>query len=43
MKFYTSIPKSLKPYYEAEQANYSKAYSNGDLQNAWKYLDRLHD
>ncbi len=42
MKFYTSIPKSLKPYYQNELTNYQNAYSNGDLKVAWNHLERAH-
>ena len=42
MKFYTSIPKKLKPYFNAELEKYSIEYSNGNLKNAWNYLERVH-
>ncbi len=42
MKFYTSIPKRLKPYYNAELENYKIEYSNGNLQSAWNHLERAH-
>ena len=42
MKFYTSIPKRLKPYYNAELENYQTEYSNGNLQSAWNHLERAH-
>ena len=40
MKFYTSIPKGLKPYYNFELEKYSTAYLNGDLKSAWNHLER---
>lgn len=42
MKFYTSIPKKLKPYYKTELEKYRIEYSNGNLKNAWKHLERAH-
>jgi hypothetical protein len=42
MKFYTSIPKGLKPYFETELENYQKEYANGNLESAWNHLERAH-
>ncbi|WP_188464004.1 DUF3703 domain-containing protein [Bizionia arctica] len=42
MKFYTSIPESLKPYYKAELDKYRIKNSNGDLKSAWNHLERAH-
>jgi len=42
MKFYTSMPKSLKPFYEKELDKYRTEYSNGDLITAWNHLERAH-
>jgi hypothetical protein len=42
MKFYTSIPKNLKPYFKAELKKYRTKYSNGDLKSAWNHLERAH-
>jgi hypothetical protein len=42
MKFYTSIPKTLKPYYKMELEHYRIEYSNGNLKNAWNHLERAH-
>ena len=42
MKFYTSIPKSLKPFYEKELDRYRTEYLNGNLRIAWKHLERAH-
>jgi len=42
MKFYTSIPKGLKPYFNTELVKYQTEYSNGNLKNAWNHLERAH-
>ena len=42
MKFYTSIPESLKPYYKEELDKYRTEYSNRDLKKAWNHLERAH-
>ncbi|WP_405250702.1 DUF3703 domain-containing protein [Dokdonia sp. Asnod3-C12] len=42
MKFNTTIPKKLSPFYEDELRAYSKAYRAGDLQLAWNHLERAH-
>ena len=42
MKFNTSIPESLKPYYKAELNKYRTEYSNRDLKKAWNHLERAH-
>ena len=42
MKFYTSLPKTLKPYYITELEKYRIEYSNGNLKNAWHHLERAH-
>jgi hypothetical protein len=42
MKFYTSMPKKLKHYYQLELDKYWFEYHNGQLQSAWKYLERAH-
>ncbi len=42
MKFYTSIPKGLKPYFETELENYQNEYANGNLESAWNHLERAH-
>ncbi|AOW20174.1 DUF3703 domain-containing protein [Urechidicola croceus] len=42
MKFYTSIPKKLKPYFKLELENYQAKYSSGNLNNAWVHLERAH-
>lgn len=42
MKFYTSIPEKLKPFYQAELIGYQTEYVGGDLVKAWKHLERAH-
>jgi len=42
MKFYTSLPKKLKPYYDLELENYTAEYLNGNLTRAWTHLERAH-
>ena len=42
MKFNTTIPKGLKPYYTAELAKYRSEYSSKNLKNAWNHLERAH-
>lgn len=42
MKFYITIPKSLKPYYDQELEKFQTEYSNGDLKKAWNHLERAH-
>ena len=42
MKFYTSMPESLKPYFKAEFDKYRTEYSIGNLQIAWNHLERAH-
>lgn len=42
MKLYTSIPKTLKPYYKAELENYKNEFVKGNLINAWNYLEKAH-
>jgi hypothetical protein len=42
MKFYTSIPKTLKPYFDKELEKYEANYLVGDLTTAWKHLEKAH-
>lgn len=42
MKFYTILPKGLKPYYNRELEKYQLEYSNGNLKTAWHHLERAH-
>jgi hypothetical protein len=42
MKFYTSIPEKLEPFYKLELEEYKTAYTSGDLSKAWNHLERAH-
>ena len=42
MKIVTSIPESLKPYFEVELEKYHTECSNGNLKIAWNHLERAH-
>ena len=42
MKFYTSIPKRLEPYYLEELRSYHTECLKGNLEKAWKHLERAH-
>ena len=42
MKFYTSIPIGLKPFYNEELVKYRTEFSKGNLKTAWNHLERAH-
>lgn len=42
MKLYTSIPRSLKPYFDKELNDYRREYTTGNLTKAWNHLERAH-
>lgn len=42
MKFYTSMPHALIPFYIAELTQFEKEQEAGNLPNAWKHLERAH-
>ncbi len=42
MKFYTSIPKKLTPFYKVELKNYEIELSKNNLNLAWNHLERAH-
>lgn len=42
MKFYTSMPAGLKPYFQLELKRYQFEFSGGNLQTAWHHLERAH-
>lgn len=42
MKFYTSVPKKLKPFYKIELDNYEIELNKGNLNVAWNHLERAH-
>ena len=42
MKFYTSIPSRLKPFYQSELNAYALEMKRENLQAAWNHLERAH-
>ena len=42
MKFYTTMPRGLKIHYQQELENYKREVSKGNLQAAWRHLERAH-
>ena len=42
MKFYTSLPKGLKPYFKTEIEQYKIDLANQNLKSAWHHLERGH-
>lgn len=40
MKFYTRMPKALKPFYSAQLEGYQRDYARGDRTRAWNHLER---
>ncbi|MEQ8928100.1 MAG: DUF3703 domain-containing protein [Fulvivirga sp.] len=42
MKFYTTLPKSLKPYFDKELEGYKAQLEGGHLLKAWHHLERAH-
>jgi len=42
VKFYTAMPKTLKPFYHQELDKFYAANQNGDLKEAWSHLERAH-
>ncbi len=42
MKFYTSIPKALKIYFNSELTQYLHHKEQGNLRDAWMHLERAH-
>jgi len=42
MKFYTTMPGSLKPFFKQSLNDYATAMKNKDLTGAWNYLERAH-
>ncbi|MFT6827734.1 MAG: hypothetical protein ACI9Z3_000822 [Roseivirga sp.] len=42
MKLNTTLPKSLRPYFQAKLQAYALAYKAGDLSKAWMHLERAH-
>lgn len=42
MKFNTTMPVKLRPYFYAELKEYQSQLNRGFLQNAWAHLERAH-
>lgn len=42
MKFYTTIPTQLKPYFEIELNQFRQAFAAEQLDVAWEHLERAH-
>jgi hypothetical protein len=42
MKVYWKMPATLKPWFEQELKNYQHELQKGDLNEAWKKLERTH-
>ncbi len=42
MRFNTTIPKALKPYYHTELNLYKEKLAKGHFQEAWRHLERAH-
>ena len=42
MKIFTSMPKTLKPYYQDELSKAQSALLKNELQKSWYHLERAH-
>ncbi len=42
MKVYTKMPENLKPFYNQELDLYLQHFNAGNLQDAWRHLERAH-
>lgn len=42
MKLYWNMPTGLKPHYQKELEHYRAEFSKGNLQMAWRCLERAH-
>jgi hypothetical protein len=42
VELFTSIPKTLKPFYNTELSHYQSALKTDDLKKAWHHLERAH-
>ena len=42
MRLYTTMPKTLKPYFEQELEAYKTHFASGNFQIAWNLLERAH-
>jgi hypothetical protein len=42
MKFYTVMPKELKPFYKSEQIKAAALLREGKFQECWRHYERAH-
>ncbi len=42
MKFYTTLPSNLRPFFDKELDLYREEYAKGNLQAGWRHLERAH-
>lgn len=42
MRFYTTIPPQLKPFYIEELKKYQLEFAHNDYHKAWKHLEKAH-
>ncbi len=42
MKFYTTMPKLLKPFYKTELSTAATLLQEGKLQECWRHYERAH-
>jgi hypothetical protein len=42
MKFYIQIPEALNLYFKKELKDFKETFSRGELQLAWRHLERAH-
>ena len=42
MKFNTSMPSALKPFYNKELTDAANGFTQGHLQQSWRHLERAH-
>lgn len=42
MKFYTTMPNALKPFYQNELTEYRNAFYKKHYQVSWRHLERAH-
>lgn len=42
MRFNTSMPPSLRPFFKNEMRSYSACLQRNELQQAWRHLEKAH-
>lgn len=42
MKLYRSMPQALRPYYRKELSSYRQSWQQGQVEDAWRHLERAH-